>query len=105
MSFVRIIAEINKSPVLAEYRGHPGLLQRVSRYRVQMGIGLHCGWAIEGAIGSAFKIDASYLSPNLNLSLSLESATEEYGVWLLASQNMVALCSREVGMLCRLIDH
>eukprot|EP01083_Nonionella_stella_P038312 104252_1 len=27
------------------------------------GWGLHCGWAIEGAIGSRYKIDASYLSP------------------------------------------
>ena len=32
-------------------------------YEVEMGFGLHIGWAIEGAIGSKFKIDASYLSP------------------------------------------
>ena len=32
-----------------------------------LGFGLHVGWAIEGAIGSNYKIDASYLSPNVNL--------------------------------------
>ena len=33
-----------------------------------MGFGLHYGWAIEGAIGSNLKIDASYLSPDVNMA-------------------------------------
>lgn len=105
MSFVRIVAEINKSRVLAAYRGHPGLLQRLPKFRVQMGFGLHCGWAIEGAIGSEFKIDASYLSPNVNVASQLEGATEHFGVWMLLSHFMIELCTREMGQLCRLIDH
>ena len=43
---------------------------------MKMGFGLHVGWAIEGAIGSYFKIDASYLSPNVNMSSRLEAATK-----------------------------
>ena len=39
-----------------------------------MGFGLNLGWAIEGAIGSTYKIDASYLSPNVNLAARLEAA-------------------------------
>lgn len=105
LSFIRIIAAINKSPVLADYRGHPGMLQRVPNYRVQMGFGLHCGWAIEGAIGSEFKIDASYLSPNVNVASRLEAATEQFKVWVLISHFMINLCSQDVGLLCRLIDH
>lgn len=31
-------------------------------------IGLHYGWAIEGTIGSNHKVDASYLSPNVNMA-------------------------------------
>merc|ERR1719197_906013 len=42
MSFVRIVTELNKSPVLAQYRKHPGILQRIKRHRVSMGYGLHC---------------------------------------------------------------
>ena len=31
---------------------------------------------LKGAIGSKFKIDASYLSPNVNISSRLEAATK-----------------------------
>ncbi len=41
-----------------------------------MGYGLHIGWGIEGAIGSEFKIDASYLSPNVNMSSKLEEKSK-----------------------------
>lgn len=105
MSFVRIITETNKSPVLAHYSKHPGLLQHVPGFRVNMGYGLHCGWAVECAIGSDFKIDASYLSPNVNVARLLQQASADYGVWLLMSHYMMELCSKEFTMLCRLIDH
>lgn len=105
MSFIRILAEINKSRVLAVYREHPGLLQRIPKYRVQMGFGLHCGWAIEGAIGSEFKIDASYLSPNVNVASRLEAATEHFGVCVLISHFMINLCSQQMAAFCRVIDH
>jgi class 3 adenylate cyclase len=105
MSFVRIITELNKSPVLAQYRQHPGILQRIPQFRVSMGYGLHCGWAIEGAIGSDFKIDASYLSPNVNVAALLDAATSDFEVWILMSHLLMNLCSKEVAMMCRLIDH
>eukprot|EP00287_Rhodomonas_sp_CCMP768_P020005 CAMPEP_0202812128 /NCGR_PEP_ID=MMETSP1389-20130828/3835_1 /ASSEMBLY_ACC=CAM_ASM_000865 /TAXON_ID=302021 /ORGANISM="Rhodomonas sp., Strain CCMP768" /LENGTH=64 /DNA_ID=CAMNT_0049483439 /DNA_START=76 /DNA_END=266 /DNA_ORIENTATION=- len=50
---------------------------------VKMGFGLHFGWAVEGAIGSPMKIDASYLSPHVNMASRLEAATKQYGVDLL----------------------
>lgn len=53
-----------------------------------MGFGLHVGWAIEGAIGSEFKIDASYLSPNVNMASRLEAATKQFGVNLLISGDL-----------------
>ena len=52
------------------------LLVRMKDYKVKMGFGLHYGWGIEGAIGSEFKIDASYLSPNVNMAGKLESSTK-----------------------------
>lgn len=54
-----------------------------------MGFGLHLGWAIEGAIGSFYKIDASYLSPNVNMASRLEGSTKYYGVPLLYSGSLV----------------
>jgi len=69
-----------------------------------MGFGLHQGWAIEGAIGSYFKIDASYLSPNVNLASRLEAATKQYQVPILISGNLQSIFSTHVGQLCREID-
>jgi class 3 adenylate cyclase len=59
-----------------------------------MGFGLHQGWAIEGTIGSYFKIDASYLSPNVNMSSRLEAATKAYDVKILISEPMYDLLTR-----------
>ena len=69
-----------------------------------MGFGLHVGWAIEGAIGSVYKIDASYLSPNVNMASRLEAATKMYGVPLLISGDLVKKLSKEVREICREID-
>ena len=43
------------------------------------------GWAIEGAIGSMYKIDASYLSPHVNMAARLEAAAKQYKVEILVS--------------------
>lgn len=39
---------------------------------------LHAGWAIEGALGSDFKIDPSFLSPNVNIAAKMLSYTSLY---------------------------
>ena len=41
-------------------------IENCEKFRVHMGVGLNYGWGIEGAIGSEHKVDASYLSPNVN---------------------------------------
>lgn len=105
ISFVKIIAQINMSPLLAEYRNHPKLVKRLPNYRVRMGFGLHSGWAIEGAIGSEFKIDASYLSPNVTMASKLEAVTKQYGCLILISGSLQELMSEPVAEECRLIDH
>lgn len=104
MSYVKIVAEVNKSRILAGYRWHPGFQYRIKDFRVSMGFGLHHGWAIEGAIGSEYKIDASYLSPNVSVAAKLEAATSQFKVWMLLSHSMVNKCSHEVALSCRLID-
>jgi hypothetical protein len=71
---------------------------------IEMGYGLHFGWAIEGAIGSALKIDASYLSPHVNTSARLEGATKQFGVPILMSGEFVAKLSHANRQLCRRLD-
>ncbi len=64
-----------------------------------MGFGLHVGWAIEGAIGSEYKIDASYLSPNVNMASRLEAATKQFGTSILMSEDFARLLSPQVPSL------
>lgn len=65
---------------------------------------LHYGWVIEGAIGSEFKIDASYLSPNVGICMRLEEATKTYGVAILLSEAIISLMNPKMRQKCRLID-
>lgn len=75
MGFIKCIACIHKYSHMIEYSRNQRLLKVIPGFRVNMGFGIHVGWAIEGAIGSLFKIDASYLSPNVNIAARLEAAT------------------------------
>lgn len=105
LALVKIFSGVHRSGVLAAYRGHPGLQQRLGEgVRVNVTFGLHYGWAIEGAVGSEFKIDASYLSPNVTVAETVEHATEVYGVAILITSAVLDLCSEEMAGKCRLID-
>lgn len=69
-----------------------------------MHFGMHIGWAIEGAIGSEYKIDASYLSPNVNLASRLNAVSKQYGIPLLFSGEIYSLLGEQIKKQCRLID-
>ena len=45
-------------------------------FRVKMGFGVHCGWCIEGAGGSKYKIDCTYLSPHVDMADRLEAGSK-----------------------------
>lgn len=72
--------------------------------KCRIGSGLHVGWAIEGAIGSPLKIDASYLSPHVNMSEYLESSTKAYGVPLLLSEAFYRLLTPSAQKWIRQVD-
>jgi class 3 adenylate cyclase len=80
------------------------LFKRFPEYNVRIGSGLHVGWAIEGAIGSNRKIDASYLSPHVSATEFLESSTKAYGVSLLISEPFFRLLSPAASKYCRQVD-
>ena len=104
ISFILTIAAINKSKKVARYRSNPALNERMPNYRVRMGFGIHAGWAIEGAIGSEYKIDASYISPHVNLTMALEEATKVYGVPFVISEHYFKLISKELQDNMRPLD-
>jgi class 3 adenylate cyclase len=105
IAFAKILGSIHRSPTLATYRGHPGLQQRLGgTYRVSLSFGLHAGWAIEGAVGREFKIDASYLSPNVSIAVNVEEVTSWYGVSILMTDSVVELCCATMAKKFRKID-
>jgi class 3 adenylate cyclase len=104
-SFMKIIAEITRAPGLQKYKENAKLKNRIKGYEgVKMGFGLHVGWAIEGPIGSEFKIDASYLGPHVNVAGSLEGATKSYGVPMLISGDVYKLLTGKYKDNLRQVD-
>ena len=104
ISFILTVIGINRSKKVAKYRENEKLNERMRNYRVQMGFGIHAGWAIEGAIGSEYKIDASYISPHVNLTMALEEATKIYGVPFVISHHYFRLLSPELQEAMRPLD-
>ena len=101
-SFLLTLLQLSTSPALHKWRTHPQLASH--HLSLQFAIGLHAGWAIEGAIGSSHKIDASYLSPNVNLSSRLSMLCHHYRLPLLFSSSFYALLGVEVQKRCRRVD-
>lgn len=75
--FLKIIAKLNRKSEILEYKEDEMIIEKIPMFKVEMGFGLHIGWGIEGAVGSNFKIDATYLSPHVNLSSALKDATRK----------------------------
>ena len=69
-----------------------------------MGFGLHMGYGIEGAVGSTYKIDASYLSPNVNIAARLETATRQFKLNILISGVLYNLFTDDMKNICRYVD-
>lgn len=54
---------------------------------------MHVGWAVEGAIGSSLKIDATYISPHVDMADRLEASSKKYACSLILSHWFVELLS------------
>nr|CCA17596.1 Voltagegated Ion Channel (VIC) Superfamily putative [Albugo laibachii Nc14] len=98
------IHHANTHGTLEKFCRNPKLTAAFGDFEVHLGFGLHIGWAIEGAIGSRYKIDASYLSPNVNMAARLEAATGQFDVPMLLSEWFVEELSPEARQFCRKID-
>jgi class 3 adenylate cyclase len=95
----------NRDGVLSEYKNHRAIIRRFGPdFSIKMGFGMHVGWAIEGAIGSAYKIDATYLSPHVEMSDRLEAGSKIFGVPINISHWLAALLSPAARKFLRPID-
>merc|ERR1719230_2560413 len=107
-AFLRCIIDLeneNETGCLAEYATYEAVLKRFGPgFRIKMGFGMHVGWAVEGAIGSELKIDATYLSPHVEMADRLEAASKIYGAKLNMSHWLVNLMSPTFKKYIRPVD-
>ena len=108
-AFLKVLIDLKnanqKGGSLYDYTVNPTILERFGEgFEIRLGMGLHIGWAIEGAIGSKYKIDASYLSPNVNMAARLEAATKQFLTPLLLSHWFVDGLTEDARKYCRQID-
>lgn len=105
LASARVLGAVHRSPVLSNYRQHPGLQQFLGkRCKVDLSFGLHYGWCIQGALGSEYKIDASYVSPSVSVTSHVEAASRTYGVSIVLTNKVVELCCPETIEHLRLMD-
>jgi class 3 adenylate cyclase len=76
----------------------------VGAFKISMIFGMDAGWAVEGAVGSEYKIDATYLSPHVNMASRMTSACKQYDVTLMLSQSVQELMSDVAQSKLRHVD-
>jgi class 3 adenylate cyclase len=102
ISFLLLISGLKKARKLIKYNTHKGLRERLGDdYEIRLGLGLHIGYSIEGAIGSYHKIDASYLSSHPRMAERMEGATKHYGVPNLITEELYNYFTDETKSYCR----
>jgi class 3 adenylate cyclase len=104
IAILKTIWKMSKDPRILSYSNNKKLWDRIPDYKVKMGFGLHTGWCIEGAIGSSYKIDATYLSHHVNYASSLEEKTKTYGILLAISHEFYEICSAKARSYFRQVD-
>jgi len=106
-AFRRCVREIASSQTLKLVTDVPAIHAKFGQdvYQTKIGFGLHYGWSVEGPVGSATKIDCSYLSPEVKIADRLEAATKIYQCNVLLTGQFYDLLSEHLKVGLRLVDH
>jgi len=73
-------------------------------FQISATFGLDAGSAMEGAVGSRYNIDATYLGPRVNIASRLYGACKQFGVNNICSENFQKLLSNKAKEKFRHID-
>lgn len=102
---VNMITGIKNNKSVQEFTKNPNMRKRFGDdHEVSLGFGLHYGWSIEGAVGSEQKIDATYLSPHIDITETLEDSTKRYKCPLLLSHWFCEALSENTMKRVRKVD-
>ena len=73
-------------------------------YKSKFTITLHKGWGIEGVIGSEHRLDATYISPHIDIGVKLVGLCDEYKLPIILDDTIYDLFGSDVKKLLRKID-
>lgn len=104
IGFLKSYAGVYRDKHIQNWKDDFRLGAGVRAFSVDMIFGMDAGWAVEGAVGSEYKIDATYLSPHVNMASRMMSASKQYGVSLLVSQAVEELLSDNARSKFRHLD-
>lgn len=105
IGFCKVNVELLRNKRVIAWSKDPRLKDENGQdFVVRMGFGLHAGWAIEGAVGSLQKVDCTYLSPHVNMSARMETASKQYKVAILCTDDFYQLMSSAGQSKCRRLD-
>ncbi len=104
LGLLKTFAGIHRDKAILNWNNDFRLSCGVGATSINLIFGMDAGWAVEGAVGSGYKIDATYLSPHVNMASRMMSATKQYGVYFLLSQAVEGLLSTNAQQTLRHVD-
>lgn len=104
IGMLKSFAGIHRDRKLMAYSRDFRLSAGVGTFDINLFFGMDAGWAVEGAVGSEYKIDATYLSPHVNMASRMMSASKQYGVTILMSEAVQELMSNNAKSKLRNVD-
>jgi hypothetical protein len=104
LGLLKTFAGIHRDKTILSWNNDFRLGAGVGAMSINLNFGMDAGWAVEGAVGSMYKIDATYLSPHVNMASRMMSATKQYGVHFLLSQSVQKLLSENCQNKLRHVD-
>ncbi|CAD2107639.1 adenylyl cyclase alpha, putative [Plasmodium vinckei] len=78
LSTIKTLIKLKQSEKIRAFLKSEKIDELINKNIIELSFGLHFGWAIEGAIGSRYKIDLSYLSENVNIASRLQDISKIY---------------------------
>jgi hypothetical protein len=104
IGMLKAFAGIHRDNEIRNWNNDFRLSAGVGVFEVNMIFGMDAGWAVEGAVGSEYKIDATYLSPHVNMASRMMMASKQYGVTMMLSQSVQELMSDVANTKLRHVD-
>lgn len=104
IGMLKCFAGIHRDKKIRDWNQDFRLGAGVGTFSVDMRFGMDAGWAVEGAVGSEYKIDATYLSPHVNMAARMMSACKQYGVTILLSEAVQKLMGEVARSKLRHLD-